>query len=256
MKKKYLFFDIDGTLTNPDNREIVQSAVETLDKLRESGHFVGIATGRPYSFAKAIATSVGVDNYVCSGGNTLVLHNQVVEDRPISKLEVLAIIKECQQQQVPFAITTENDVHMISEYEEFQTLLENAKTLHKMNVVPPMDYENIPFYRRVFVALKNGKPINLPIKTLAASNYHKQFLTIEPDDKFLGIERMMNFMHAPIEDVVVFGDGVNDMQMFQKAPFAIAMGNAIEEIKELADYITSNSNEDGIQKACQHFKWI
>lgn len=256
MKKKYMFFDIDGTLTNPESRQLVPSAVETLQKLKEKGHFVSIATGRPFAFAKGFANEVGVENYVCSGGNVIVVNQEVVEDRPISKQEVLDIIKVCKENNLPFAITVTSDAQMISEYEEFENIIANAKTMHTIKIVPPMDYESIESFRRVFIACKEGDDIELPLKTLVASSYHKYFLTIEPDDKFLGIERMMEHLHAPIEDVVVFGDGINDVQMFKQAPLAIAMGNAIDEIKQLAHYVTDNSVDDGILNACKYFEWI
>ena len=48
MEKKYLFFDIDGTLTDRSTGEIVPSAREALTRLEENGHFVAIATGRAH----------------------------------------------------------------------------------------------------------------------------------------------------------------------------------------------------------------
>ena len=48
MKKKYMFFDIDGTLTDNETKKIVPSAQKTLDRLQEAGHFVAIATGRAH----------------------------------------------------------------------------------------------------------------------------------------------------------------------------------------------------------------
>ena len=45
---KYIFFDIDGTLTDNTTGKIVPSAQEALDKLQENGNFVAIATGRAY----------------------------------------------------------------------------------------------------------------------------------------------------------------------------------------------------------------
>lgn len=48
MKKKYFFFDIDGTLTDRTTGKVVKSALETLKKLEAEGHFVAIATGRAH----------------------------------------------------------------------------------------------------------------------------------------------------------------------------------------------------------------
>lgn len=66
---KYIFFDIDGTLTDNTTGKIVPSAQEALDKLQENGNFVAIATGRAYYKAKNFLKEVGLNNMVCNGGN-------------------------------------------------------------------------------------------------------------------------------------------------------------------------------------------
>jgi len=66
----------------------------------------------------------------------------------------------------------------------------------------------------------------------------------------------METLQLPLQDVVVFGDGENDIKMFQQSPMSIAVGNAIDELKKLATYVTARSDEDGIQKACLHFGWV
>ena len=55
MDKKYFFFDIDGTLTNKETGEIVESAKMTIQQLQAQGHFVCIATGRAYYKTKEFA---------------------------------------------------------------------------------------------------------------------------------------------------------------------------------------------------------
>ena len=59
-----------------------------------------------------------------------------------------------------------------------------------------------------------------------------------------------------LEDVVVFGDDYNDLVMFKEKWTSIAMGNACEELKEKATYVTKKNIDDGIYLACRHFKWI
>lgn len=59
MEKKYLFFDIDGTLTDRATGEIVPSAKEVLQRLEENGHFVAIATGRAHYKAEKLYIGYG-----------------------------------------------------------------------------------------------------------------------------------------------------------------------------------------------------
>ena len=62
--------------------------------------------------------------------------------------------------------------------------------------------------------------------------------------------------HLGCDRLVVFGDQKNDIDMFLKAPMSIAMGNAIDELKEIATYVTDRSDSCGIGNACRHFGWI
>ena len=68
--------------------------------------------------------------------------------------------------------------------------------------------------------------------SLVPMRYHETYVVVEPDDKFHGIETMMRHWRGNLQDVVVFGDGLNDVKMFQQAAFSIAMGNAVAELKQ------------------------
>ena len=59
-----------------------------------------------------------------------------------------------------------------------------------------------------------------------------------------------------MRDVYAFGDSFNDSEMLEEAGVGIAMGNAKEELKEIADYITSPIDQDGIWNACRHFQLV
>ncbi|MGM0213160.1 HAD hydrolase family protein [Enterococcus sp. AZ109] len=67
---------------------------------------------------------------------------------------------------------------------------------------------------------------------------------------------MMAHLGAPLEDVVVFGDDSNDLVMFKEEWFTIAMGNATDELKNKASYVTDTNIDKGIYKACKHFGWF
>lgn len=55
---------------------------------------------------------------------------------------------------------------------------------------------------------------------------------------------------------MAFGDGVNDIEMLEYVSIGVAMGNAREETKKVADYITDDVDNDGILKALEHFKLL
>jgi len=71
------------------------------------------------------------------------------------------------------------------------------------------------------------------------------------DEKDKGIERMVEYMHGDLADTVVFGDDLNDMVMFRKPFFSVAMGNGNDLLKQKADFVTKASVDDGIYYACE-----
>ena len=130
--------------------------------------------------------------------------------------------------------------------------------LNDVRYAPDMDFENQKV-RRLFLLNKDRDKIAKleGLKELCLMGYEwSPFRLVEPDDKYKGIERMVKMLGGDVKDIVVFGDGINDIKMFQKAPFKIAMANACDELKELADFITHDSDEDGIEFALKHFGWI
>ena len=97
MEKKYLFFDIDGTLTDRTTGEIVPSAKETLERLEENGHFVAIATGRAHYKAEKFTKANGFKNMVCNGGNGLVIDEKLVMNIPLDKTNCIRIIEQADE---------------------------------------------------------------------------------------------------------------------------------------------------------------
>lgn len=75
-------------------------------------------------------------------------------------------------------------------------------------------------------------------------------------DKSRGILRMLDLVGGRPEDAVVFGDGLNDISMFRKPFFSIAMGNGRDELKARADYVTGDNDKGGILEACKKFGWL
>ena len=70
------------------------------------------------------------------------------------------------------------------------------------------------------------------------------------------MEKMLCALDLPWENTYAFGDGLNDLDMLDFAGHSIAMGNGRSEVKERADYITADIEEDGLALAMEHFDLI
>ena len=67
---------------------------------------------------------------------------------------------------------------------------------------------------------------------------------------------MIRHYGIDLADTMAFGDGGNDIPIIQKAGIGVAMGNALDAVKESADYVTASVDEDGIAHALEHFNLI
>lgn len=82
------------------------------------------------------------------------------------------------------------------------------------------------------------------------------YLMFQYDAKHQGILDMMEHVNGNLKDVVVFGDDTNDMVMFDPQWTSVAMGNACQELKDIATIVTDASVDDGIYNICKKMGWI
>jgi len=258
MTKKYFFFDIDGTLTtkNPGG-DVLPSTYATLDKLRAKGHFVCIATGRAEFMARDAAKMLGMENMVHDGGNGITVNNEIIYIEPLDHEKAVTIWQECVEKDIPYALSLDNTPYRYSHNEALYEGREDKRDFFNIVVRDDMTIENVGNIYKIVVGLWKGEEEKLDsLKLFGYSRYHDDHIFIEPDDKVKGIKDMVKYLGGSFEDVVVFGDGHNDLSMIKAAPISIAMGNAIDEVKEAATFVTKRSDDDGIEYACRHFGWI
>jgi len=253
MTKKYMFFDIDGTLTNDNPGGIVTDKTQlALQKLRENGHFLAIATGRAQHFAKGIMDELGFDNMVSDGGNGLTLNGQVLEIVPMDRELAQEVIDECLEKNLNFFLSLDNSP---TAFALKGMKVEEGPHLKKIVYLDSLDEVGDIF--KIYIDDYEGLEDELTsIHKLGYITTPRIGIIVEPLDKFVGIKKMVEHLGGDLEDVVVFGDGKNDISMMEQAAFSIAMGNAIDEVKDIASFVTKSNKEDGIYYACEHFGWI
>lgn len=257
MHKKYFFFDIDGTLTDDATHLIVPSALRTLHKLEENGHFVAIATGRAHYKARSFADSIGVDNLVCAGGGCLVRHGKVIESLALPHDQVTEMLEHADHDGIGWLVMNDDSDSVWMKDYRFLETAGFRKELTSYHYDPSFDYHTIPTIYKFYLAYTKEDEKNLLwINDMGRLRMTADYCVYQYDEKKKGIQSMMDYLQAPYEDAVVFGDGMNDLVMFDPIWTSIAMGNGEEKLKEKADYVTDANIDDGIEKACRRFGWI
>jgi Cof subfamily protein (haloacid dehalogenase superfamily) len=250
--KKYLFFDIDGTLAagGYGNTYVPESAVHALDKAREAGHFLCIATGRLQAMAVDYMHELGFRSMVSDGGYGVTIDDNFLGIIPLPKDKIVALVDECIAKGYPWALQTDNTTERTAPDSRFEDFTHDIYM--KTRVVPGLDPRNFEELYKMYVACMPGEENELEnLKALPWCRYQKEYIFVEPCDKAVGIKRVMDHFGADYKDAVVFGDALNDLSMFQDEWTKVAMGNAVPEIKALADYITTDVEDNGIYNACE-----
>ncbi|TQQ84225.1 HAD-IIB family hydrolase [Peptacetobacter hominis] len=254
--KKYFFFDIDGTLTTGFPAHIVpESTKRTLKALEEKGHFLAIATGRSQAMAEKILNELGFKNMVSDGGNGITLDGKLVSIDPLDREKCLSLVDELEEKKIPWAVSPDNTR---VRYTKYQAFYDRANDSYMQTIVDKdLDINKFDKFFKLYIGCDREVDSTIEgLKVLPYARFSDMYLFVEPDDKSVGIKKIMDHFNAPYSDVVVFGDHTNDLKMFRDEWTSIAMGNAIPELKAKADFVTKSSSEDGIEYACKHFGWI
>lgn len=251
-RKRYLFFDIDGTLAagGYGNTYIPDSTIKALELLCKAGHFLAIATGRSQAMAVDYMRQLGFENMVSDGGYGVTINSELVDITPLPKEQVVMVIDECNQRGIAWALQIDNTVVRSAPDSRFDDFTHD--TYMATRVVEGLDPRKCDKIYKAYIACYAPTEESLEsLKSVPWGRFHKEYLFVEPSDKAYGIRRIVDHFGADYSDVVVFGDAANDLSMFVDGWTKVAMGNAIPELKARADYVTTDVDKDGIYNACE-----
>lgn len=254
MDKKYFFFDIDGTLSVANTMVMPESAVRCLARLRANGHFTALATGRLQASAARFAATYGFTDLVADGGWSLTVGGTLLEMRSLPVGDCVALIGRLEAAGIPWAVTPVNEPYCITADARYLDVA--PPEYFPTRYDPAFDYRAMTQVYKVNIACTAAQQQAIDCGTLPTVRYNANILLIEPTEKQKGIRRMLDRLGAADEDVVVFGDGTNDVGMFGQGWLSIAMGNARDVLKAKADYVTDAVDRDGLWNACARFGWL
>ena len=248
VSRKYCFFDYDGTLRSRKTDSVPPSALSAIDKLRAAGHFVALATGRLQSDALEVLAPARIDTMVADGGNSITIGGSLISIEGLPLEPTRAFVRRIDADGWTWAVNVENARTCLTRDERYASSLSHL--YYAPQIVPNLNIDVLDPIYKIFVPCPRERTDELDFTGVTWARYSDELVYIEPTDKARGIRKMMELLHASVKDVVVFGDGTNDLSMFCPEWTSIAMGNAVPELKTRADLVTSDVDDDGIFNAC------
>ena len=252
MEKCLILFDIDETLYSNDSKEIPQSTLVALRYLQQAGHILAIATGRaPFELIEMVK-DLPFDFFILANGQVVMRDGEIVYEKALDQsiIDELLEVANSTGVYLGFSSVSHSSVTGItpeleaafSKYYATMPRVESCTDGHES--VHQIWYlsEDITAVSERFAGrlnffpwLNNGADV-VPIGVSKAAGLTAALAMI--DD-------------VMFEKVVFFGDGQNDLELVKMADIGIAMGNAVPLLKEYADFVTKDINNDGIYYACE-----
>lgn len=248
MTQKIIFFDIDGTLLN-DEKELPDSTEKAIQELKDQGHIVAIATGRaPFTF-KELRKKLDITSYVSLNGQYVVLNNQVVYKNPLNFPALNELIAFAEDRNNPLLyVNNENWRSNVKRNEEVEDIIGSLKVPYKVTFEAPPYGEAENYQALLFCNDDEEKLYKERFDQFHFIRWHEYSVDVLPKggSKAIGIERLIDAAGLKLENSYAFGDGMNDMEMLEYIPNSVAMGNALEPVKNVAKFVTKPVDEDGI----------
>lgn len=259
---KALFFDIDGTLVSFESHRIPVSTIEALEAAHAKGIKIFIATGRP----KAIINNLSelqdrnlIDGYITMNGAYCFVEDHVIYKNAIPRDEVKTMAAFCEKRGLPCIFVEEHNISVCQPNKLVEQIFYDF--LH-VDVIPPVPFEEATDKEIIqmtpFITEEEEKELLPSIPTCEIGRWYPAFadVTAKGVTKQKGIDEIIRHFGIRLEETMAFGDGGNDISMLRHAAIGVAMGQAKEDVKAAADYITASVDENGISRAMKHFKII
>lgn len=257
-----IFLDIDGTLVSFETKQIPDSTISALAEAHRRGVKIFIATGRPTSFINNIGElqSRGlIDGYVTMNGSYCYIGDEVVFNNPLSREDLLKVSSYCEEREIACVYVGENRAVVRHPSPLFRELFFDL--LH-VGEVPEVDLEEALSFEGYqlspFIHKRDEGELVAQLENCEVGRWMDDFADIgaKGNTKSLGITKIIEKFGIDISNVMAVGDGGNDISMIEFAGVGVAMGNASDEVKSYADYVTTSVDNNGIETALRHYKVI
>lgn len=262
---KLIVFDIDGTIRD-EKYGIPISTKQALELCHQKGYQICICTGRNLSSIQDDVLQLPVDYWITGGGHLIASPTKMISEYYFEQHDINYVYEYLQdQKEIGVVFEGKTEMFMNQKAVDYLMKMNQEKEISDLN--HKIDYQD-QFH------LYNQEPIHKiclwcndteyqKIQEIMGNRYliaqqidHYYELVCFNGDKGTAIQKLIHYLEINKEDVIAFGDGLNDMSLFENVGCSVAMGNANAELKSYATYVCEDIMDEGIYKELKRQKII
>ncbi|MEG0367420.1 MAG: Cof-type HAD-IIB family hydrolase [Coprobacillus sp.] len=259
-----IIFDIDGTLRD-EKLGIPTSTKEAIQQCHNRGIRVGLCTGRTLSMIHNDVLDLSFDMIMSGDGSQIIIDSHTIQDLYFDYDLLLRILSSVDMNKQGISIETKHQVymnqqacHILKECNQNKGIqsLENEKIIYSNNI-QYFNAQTMPVSKIcIWSNHKMEKRTDVQyVQCIENDHYYYEMIHCLAG-KGQAIENVIKYLEIEKEHIICFGDGLNDISMFQACGYSIAMENSVDELKAIADDICPVTYEDGIYKELIKLKII
>lgn len=262
MPKYLVFMDIDGTLLT-DHQYVTEHTKATIERLQKQDVMFYIATGRMYELAKIVRNKINPEVHLVTSNGAVF---DGAQGREITKLGGAAVELAyliARRDNLPMMLFTPEMAYYTEQIPRF--VARNAANFDADETsIGYAEVENFTQLAKIEDQITNGvilsredmsrldsareKLTNSKLLRLSSSNPNNIEMIPLNTDKGTAVKQIQREQNIDAEHTFVFGDGLNDVGMMGEAKYSVAMGNALPQVKSIANYVTDTNYNDGLAK--------
>ncbi len=259
---KMIAIDLDGTLLT-DGLEVTANTMAAIRQSVEHGVVVTIATGRMYPSAQRIALELGLDAPMITYQGAMIksaTSGEVLRERVVSYEIAQKCIHLAAEKKMHIQVYQDDVLYSAVDNEYVKAYSKEVGVGYK--VEPDLlGLAKNGFMKLLFIDEPEAlAPVQEELKAILGDEAcieksKKRYLEVtHPDaNKGSALKFLAEELGIDRSEVIGIGDNFNDLDLVEAAGFGIAMGNAVDELKELADYTSLSNNEEGVLHVLNKF---
>lgn len=254
---KAAFFDIDGTLLSFKTHLVSPGTIQAFEELHRHGVHTFISSGRPKVLIPSMP--VGFDGYVTMNGGYCFVGDQVLLRSPIPQQETDRWLEYAEQENLCTMIFTEHEMFVNTHSDPVANAIRNQLEFQMPPLLPTRQMMGRETFQVIAVmpAQRDNDVLQM-LPHCRLPRWHPQFsdLVNADNSKATGIDSILHHYGIDRNECIGFGDGGNDIEMLDFCGIGVAMGNADDNVKAHADYVTTSVDDEGIANALRQLHII